>query len=78
MHQDDGAVAEVFVISDGVDDGVAAVVFPVERVGVGYSFRWKRNVEKRDTGGVLRDKSQMRLNKGIVLEIISVDGRKEL
>lgn len=54
MHEDNGAVAQVFVISNGVDDGIATVILPVERIGIGYSFRWKRNVEKRDGCGVLR------------------------
>ena len=44
----------MLVIGDCVDDRVDTVVFPVKRIGIGYSFRWKRNVEKRDGCGVLR------------------------
>ena len=54
MREDNGTVAKVFMIGDCVDDGITAVVFPVKGIGIGYSFRWKRNVEKRDGCGVLR------------------------
>ena len=36
VAEDDGTVAQVLVLADCFDDGVAAVVFPVERVHVCY------------------------------------------
>ena len=46
------------MVGDGMNDGVSTVILPVERIGVGYSFRWKRNVEKRDGCGVLVENKQ--------------------
>ena len=33
------------------------VVLPVRAVDIGYSFRWKRDMEKRDGCGVLNETS---------------------
>ena len=41
VAQDDRAVAEMFVIAHGIDDGVYAVVLPVEGIHVRYTWnRW--------------------------------------
>ncbi len=53
VHQDDGTVSQMLVVEDTVCNLFCSVVFPVKRIGIGYSFRWKRNVEKRDGGDVL-------------------------
>ncbi len=55
VHQDDGTVAKMLVVKNTVADLLSGVVLPVETVNIGYCFRWKRNVEKRDGGDVLNE-----------------------
>ena len=39
MTENDGAVTEVFVLTDGLDDGIDTVVFPVERNLIRYKSK---------------------------------------
>lgn len=55
MHENDGTIAKMLVAGNGMYNRVAAVIFPVVGIGIGYSFRWKRNVEKRDGCGILKN-----------------------
>ena len=57
VHQNDGTVTKVLVVENTVTDLVGSVVLPVEAVGIGYSFRWKRDMEKRDGCGILNETS---------------------
>ena len=57
VHQDDGTVAKMLVVKNTVADLLSGVVLPVETVGIGYSFRWKRDMEKRDGCGILNETS---------------------
>ena len=54
MHQDDRTVTKVLVIKNAAADLLGSVVLPVE---TGYSFRWKRDMEKRDGCGVINERN---------------------
>ena len=57
VHEDDRTVSKVLVVEDTVCNLLCGVVLPVEAVGIGYSFRWKRDMEKRDGCGILNETS---------------------
>ena len=57
MHQDDRTVAKMLVVQNTVGNLLCSVVFPVKRIEIGYSFRWKRDMEKRDGCGILNETS---------------------
>lgn len=57
VHEDDRTVAKMLVIQNTVSNLLCSVVLPVKRIGIGYSFRWKRDMEKRDGCGVLNETS---------------------
>ena len=65
VAQDDGAVAQMLVVADGIHDGVHTVVLPVEGILVRYT--WNRRIF-----GALCDFTEWQLTEKSAVDIIIV------